>query len=131
MSNNINVINLVGRVGGNPEVQTFESDAKVAKVSLAVKRRVKDSEPDWFTVELWGKLAEITEKYVAKGSLIGISGEIKLNEWNDKNGNYRYKLVVRANNLELLSPKSETNKSSQPVNSIPVTPENMTVTVDW
>ena len=111
--NNLNVINLVGRAGSDPEIKIFESGASVAKFSIAVRRRSKNSSPDWFPLELWGKTAEVAGNYVRKGSLIGITGELKINEWtNQTTGEIQYKPVIQVNNLHLLSPKSDNNSSS-------------------
>ena len=101
---NLNQINLVGRIGQAPEIKYFTSGSVLAKVNLAVNRRSKDEAPDWFALEFWGKQAEIVGNYVQKGSLIGIEGELKLDEWNDKStGMLRSKPVVRVNRLEPVS----------------------------
>ena len=102
MDNNLNVINLVGRVGIDPEIRFFDSGARLTKLSLAVKRRGKNSDPDWFRLELWDKTAEIAADYVTKGSLIGVRGELLIQEWTNQ-GIERSQPVVRVNNLELLS----------------------------
>lgn len=109
MSDNLNVINLVGRVGQQPETQYFESGAVLTKLSLAVNRRSnkKDSEPDWFALEIWGNIAEVAANYTDKGSLIGIQGELKLDEWIEQTtGQQRVKPVIRVHNLELLGSNS-------------------------
>lgn len=118
---NLNQLNLVGRVGQTPDVKIFESGSVLTKLSLAVNRRKKDEDPDWFSLEFWGKQAEIAANYVQKGSLIGIEGELKLDEWNDKEtGILRSKPVIRVNRLELLSSannSTESNNHSQPTSS--------------
>ena len=50
----INTINLVGRAGREPDVRYFESGSIVANFTLAVNRRSRDEEPDWFNLEIWG-----------------------------------------------------------------------------
>lgn len=119
MSDNLNVINLVGRLGRNPEVKIFESGASLAKCTLAVNRnRRNDSEPDWFDLSFWGKLAEIVTNYTSKGSLIAVTGEFKLEQWVDQTtGSTRSKPVVNVTNLELLSSKSD----NQPTTSMTTT----------
>ena len=118
---NLNQINLVGRIGQEPEIKYFTSGSVLAKVNLAVNRRSKDEDPDWFPLEFWGKQAEIVGNYVQKGSLIGIEGELKLDEWNDKStGMLRSKPVVRVNRLELLKSannSTNSNNHSQPTSS--------------
>ena len=90
----INTINLVGRAGREPDVRYFESGSIVANFTLAVSRRSRDEEPDWFNLEIWGKQAQIAADYVKKGSLIGITGSFKIDSWKDKNtGEDRFKPV--------------------------------------
>ena len=81
----INTINLVGRAGREPDVRYFESGSIVANFTIAVNRRSRDEEPDWFNLEIWGKQAQIAADYVKKGSLIGITGSFKIDSWKDKN----------------------------------------------
>ena len=109
MSKNLNTVSLVGRVGGDPEVRIFESGSILAKVSLAVKRRGKDLPPDWFAIEFWGNPAKVIADYVNKGSLIGVTGSLKIDRWTDKDGNQRQRPYIHAHNLELLGSKRESN----------------------
>tara|TARA_B100000131_G_C18073845_1_gene595583 strand:+ start:697 stop:1080 length:384 start_codon:yes stop_codon:yes gene_type:complete len=109
----INTISLVGRAGREPDVRYFESGSIVANFTLAVNRRSRDEEPDWFNLEIWGKQAQIAADYVKKGSLIGITGSFKIDSWKDKNtGESRYKPVVRVDRLNLLSARRENENSS-------------------
>ena len=110
----INSVNLVGRAGRDPEVRYFESGTVVANLTMAVNRRNRNDEPDWFNLEIWGKQAQVAADYVKKGSLIGISGSFKLDSWKDRTtGEERNKPVVRVDRLELLGSKkdSENNNS--------------------
>ena len=68
----VNSVTLVGRAGRDPEVRYFESGSMVANLTMAVNRRSRDDEPDWFNLEIWGKQAQVAADYVKKGSLIGI-----------------------------------------------------------
>ena len=116
----INTINLVGRAGREPDVRYFESGSIVANFTLAVNRRSRDEEPDWFNLEIWGKQAQIAADYVKKGSLIGITGSFKIDSWKDKNtGEDRFKPVVRVDRLNLLGSRkeSENNQYSNNNNS--------------
>ena len=126
---NLNQINLVGRIGQDPEIKYFDSGSVLAKVNLAVNRRKKDEAPDWFTLQFWGKQAEVVGNYVRKGSLIGIEGQLQLDEWNDKEtGILRSKPVIRVNRLELLSSannSTDSNNHSQPTSS-PTQPQAQT-----
>lgn len=104
----LNVINLVGRVGRDPEVKYFESGKVVCNFTLAVNRRTKNKETDWFDIEVWDKTAEIAANYVRKGSQIGIEGSLKMDGWTDKaTGASRSKPVIRVTRLDLLGSKRD------------------------
>ncbi len=115
----INSVTLVGRAGRDPEVRYFESGTVVANLTMAVNRRNRNDEPDWFNLEIWGKQAQVAADYVKKGSLIGITGSFKLDSWKDRNtGEDRNKPVVRVDRLELLGSKRDSeNSNSQSINS--------------
>ena len=109
----INAVNLVGRAGREPDVRYFESGSTVANFTLAVNRRSRDEEPDWFNLEIWGKQAQIAADYVRKGSLIGITGSLKIDSWKDKNtGEDRYKPVIRVDRLNLLGSKKDNESNN-------------------
>ena len=114
----INTINLVGRAGREPDVRYFESGSVVANFTLAVNRRSRDEEPDWFNLEIWGKQAQIAADYVKKGSLIGITGSFQIESWKDKTtGEDRYKPVVRVDRLNLLSSRKESENNQYTSNN--------------
>jgi single-strand DNA-binding protein len=104
----VNSVALVGRAGRDPEANYFESGAMVTKFTLAVNRRSRDDEPDWFALEIWGKQAQVAADYVRKGSLLGITGSFKLDRWTDRTtGEERSKPVINADRLELLGSKRD------------------------
>jgi len=111
----LNKVNLVGRAGRDPEIKYFESGKVVANFTIAVNRNTsnRDEPPDWFDLEVWDKTAEVAKNYVKKGSLIGISGSLKFDRWNDRNtGDERQKPVIRVDRLELLGSRSDNQQSS-------------------
>lgn len=109
-------MNLVGRVGGDPEVRYFDSGKVKCNLTLAVNRRTKNNEqPDWFNLELWDKTAEVAANYVRKGSLIGVQGSLKIDTWSDRNtGTSRSKPVIRVDRLELLGSKRDAEAGGMP-----------------
>ena len=122
----INSVTLVGRAGRDPEVRYFESGTVVANLTMAVNRRNRNDEPDWFNLEIWGKQAQVAADYVKKGSLIGITGSFKMDSWKDRNtGEDRNKPVVRVDRLELLGSKRDSENSNfQNNNSFNQNPRN-------
>ena len=121
----INSVTLVGRAGRDPEVKYFESGTVVANLTMAVNRRNKNDEPDWFNLEIWGKQAQVAADYVKKGSLIGITGSFKLDSWKDRNtGESRNKPVVRVDRLELLGSKRDSENNNFQTNNSFNQPQN-------
>ena len=100
---NLNVVNLVGRAGADPEVKYFESSNVLCEIPMAVNRPTsKDDRPDWFNLKMWGKTAEIAGNYVRKGSLIGIQGSLEIETWSDRNtGVQRSKPVIRRESIRI------------------------------
>ncbi len=114
----LNSVSLVGRVGRDPDVRYFESGSVVANFTMAVNRRNREDEPDWFNIEIWGKQAQVAADYVKKGSLIGVSGSFKLDSWKDKNtGEQKNKPVIRVDRLELLGSKRDTEYNNSSVSN--------------
>lgn len=113
----INTVTLVGRAGRDPDVRYFESGSVVCKFSLAVDRRSRNNDqPDWFNLEMWGRTAEIAANYVRKGSLLGVTGSLKLDTWTDRaTGAQRSSPVIRVERLELLGSKRD-NEAAMPNN---------------
>jgi single-strand DNA-binding protein len=105
----LNVVTLVGRVGGDPDVKYFESGSVVCNLTLAVNRQSRNNDqPDWFNLKLWGKTAEVAANYVRKGSLIGVTGALELETWKDRStGVERSKPVIRVDRMELLGSKRD------------------------
>ena len=121
----INSVTLVGRAGRDPEVRYFESGTVVANLTMAVNRRNRNDEPDWFNLEIWGKQAQVAADYVKKGSLIGITGSFKLDSWKDRNtGEDRNKPVVRVDRLELLGSKRDSENNNFQNNNFSQQPSN-------
>ncbi len=105
----LNIVNLVGRAGAEPEIRYFDSGNVLCELSLAVNRPTSRSDkPDWFKLKIWGKTAEIAGNYVHKGSLIGIKGALVIETWEDRNtGKQRSSPVIRVDRLDLLGSKRD------------------------
>ncbi|MGD1716310.1 single-stranded DNA-binding protein [Dapis sp. BLCC M172] len=110
----LNVVTLVGRAGGDPDVKYFESGSVVCNLTLAVNRRSsKNDQPDWFNLEIWDRKAEVAADYVRKGSLIGVKGSLKFDYWQDRNtGANRSKPVIRVYQLDLLGSKRDNEQAA-------------------
>ncbi len=103
-----NRVQLIGRVGQDPEVKSLEDGKKVATVSIATNdvyykdNGDKVEQSEWHRVTAWGKTAEIIEKYVVKGKEIAIEGKLSHRSYEDKEGNKKFVTDVVANEVLLL-----------------------------
>lgn len=106
----LNVVNLVGRVGTDPEIRRFESGPTLCELSLAINWMSGDT-PVWFKLKLWGRIAEVAAQYVRKGNQIGITGSLNCDYWNDRaTGDQRQSPFIKVKQLTLLG-KSNTSNS--------------------
>ncbi|MEM7072590.1 MAG: single-stranded DNA-binding protein [Pseudomonadota bacterium] len=100
MSGSLNKVILVGNLGRDPEIRTMQSGDKVANLRLATSERWKnrDGEPqertEWHTVTIFGRVAEVAERYLRKGSKILIEGQLRTRKWQDQQGMDRYSTEV-------------------------------------
>jgi single-strand DNA-binding protein len=103
-----NRVQLIGRVGQDPEVKTLEGGKKLATVSIATndvyykENGDKVEQTEWHRVTAWGKTAEIIEKYVTKGREIGVEAKLSHRTYEDKNGEKRYITEIVASEVLLL-----------------------------
>lgn len=122
----VNKCMLIGRVGKDVDIRTTDN-SKVASFTLATSERFKDrngevkEQTEWHNIVVWGKLADICEKYVQKGSTLYIEGKIRTRSWDDKDGNKRYTTEILVSSLQLLD-KKESN--SAPADTTPQRPQS-------
>jgi single-strand DNA-binding protein len=104
-----NMIMVIGRVGKDPEVRTVSSGRSVAKFSLAVRRPGKDQKgqeiTDWFSIDIWGKQAELAQELIRKGMLISVAGACHIDEWTDQQGARQKMVKIAADSFQLLESK--------------------------
>lgn len=127
----MNKIMLIGNVGRDPEVRYVEQGVAVARLSLATTERgytlangtqVPDH-TDWHNVILWRKLAEIVDKYVHKGDKIYIEGRVRYTTYDDKRGVRHNVTEIWADNIELLSPKTQSSNNQEQLDDNKQAPE--------
>jgi single-strand DNA-binding protein len=103
-----NKVQLIGHVGQEPEIKTFDGGKKVANITIATNENYTNSKgekvenTEWHRITAWGKVADIIEKYVIKGKEIAIEGKLTHRSYDDKDGNKRYITEIVANELLLL-----------------------------
>jgi len=103
-----NKVQLIGHVGQEPEIKTFDGGKKVANFTIATNdyytndKGEKVEQTEWHRVSAWGKTADIIEKYVEKGKEIAVEGRLTHRSYEDKDGNKKYLTEVVANDILLL-----------------------------
>lgn len=104
----INKAILIGNVGKDPEIKTFEGGNSVASFSLATSESYKDrngqkqQKTEWHNISIWGKLVDVVERYVKKGDRLYLEGKITTRQWEDKEGNKRYTTEIICNQMTML-----------------------------
>ena len=103
----LNKIQLIGRLGKDPDFRTTPNNKQVCTFSLAVDHRWKDqkgeakSVTDWFNIEAWGKLGGICQQYLHKGHLVYLEGRMKTDKY-DHNGVTRFFTKVVLSSMQML-----------------------------
>ena len=103
-----NKVQLIGNVGNDPEIKTFDGGKKVVNFTLATNESYKNDkgekveQTEWHRISAWGNTAEIIEKFVTKGKEIAIEGKLTHRSYDDKNGEKRYITEVVASDVLLL-----------------------------
>ena len=100
----MNKVFLIGRLTRDPELRYTTNQSAVANFSIAVDRNFRredgTQETDFINIEVWNKPAENVNKYLKKGSQVAIDGSIRMDRFNDKDGNARTTYRVVANNVQ-------------------------------
>jgi len=108
-----NKVQLIGNLGNKPEVRTTEAGKKIARFSIATNEIYKDSngekvtETQWHNLVAWGKVADIAEKYLDKGSEVVVEGKLVNRNYNGKDGNKKFITEVQVNEMLLLGEKKK------------------------
>ncbi len=105
----VNKVIIVGNLGRDPEVRSFPSGDRVANVTIATTDKWKDKQSnemreatEWHRVVFNGRLAEIVEQYLRKGSQVYVEGSLRTRKWTDKDGQEKYTTEIRADQMQML-----------------------------
>lgn len=119
MFGTLNRIELIGRLGKDPELNVTNDGTPVTKFSLAVDRYMgKDSqgnaknETDWFNIVAWKQLAELVERFIHKGQLVYVAGRLSIRQYTDREGVKRQAIEVIANDVQLLEKTSKAESAA-------------------
>ncbi len=115
----LNQCNFIGRLGADPRVATTESGRKCAQFSIACDRSYKAKDgsevksTEWINIVLWDGRAEVAEKFLKKGSLVFISGELRNRSYDAQDGTKRYVTEIFGYTLQLM-PDGQRNAAPLP-----------------
>lgn len=105
----LNRVTLIGRLGQDPDVRNTAAGQLVATLSVATSETFNDKagqrqeRTEWHRVVLWGKTAELAQRYLSKGRLVYVEGKIQTRSWDDeKTGTKRYSTEIVASEVKFL-----------------------------
>ncbi|MCP4395333.1 MAG: single-stranded DNA-binding protein [Alphaproteobacteria bacterium] len=105
MASSLNKVQLIGNLGRDPEVRYTNDNRPIATLTVATSENWKDKEgtrqekTEWHRVVVFGKLAEIIEKYLSKGDKVYFEGKLQTRQWTDKDGQERYTTEIVVDNF--------------------------------
>lgn len=108
----LNRVQLIGRLGRDPETKFTPTGKKVCHFSLAVTNRWKDKNgetrdsTEWMNIEAWGRLGEVCQEYLKKGSLVFVEGRLKTDKY-ETNGETKYFTKIVVQSLQFLDRKEK------------------------
>lgn len=102
MAGSLNKVMLIGNLGADPEIKTFQNGGKVANLRIATSETWKDKNTgekqertEWHTVAIFSEgLVGVVERYLKKGSKVYVEGQLRTRKWQDQNGQDRYSTEV-------------------------------------
>ncbi len=114
MARGVNKAIILGTLGQDPDVRYTSNGGAVANVSVATNETWRDKatgenqeRTEWHRVVLFGKLAEIAQQYLKKGSQVYFEGRIQTRKWQDQSGQDRYSTEIVANEMQMLGGRSQ------------------------
>src|SRR5690625_3621538 len=125
----LNKATIIGRLGAAPEVRNTQSGTAVATLSVATSEKYKNKSGEliektqWHRIVAWGRLPEICQKYLKKGSLAYFEGPIETREWTDKAGQKRYNTEIKALNMKVLDRRGKAGPDTP--REAPTLPDNI------
>lgn len=115
----LNRIQLIGRVGRDPETRYTSTQTAVCGFSLATSEKVKDEErTEWHQVSAFGKTAELVDRYVRKGALIYVEGRLQSRTYQDKQGAEKKVWEVIADRVTFLDTRKAEERSSETASAV-------------
>lgn len=116
MARTINKVELLGRIGTDPEMRYTPNGTAVTNLRLATDRYRRDGEDstDWHTVVVWGKTAEAVNEFVGKGQRVYVAGRLVQNTWENEDGERRHRTEVHTQEVVFLDSNGNGNGDHPP-----------------
>ncbi len=109
----VNKVIIVGRLGADPETKQIGSGGTVSRLSVATSENWVDKDgnkqerTEWHRIVVWGKLAEICGRHLAKGRQVYVEGRLQTRSWEDQQGQKKYSTEIVANTVQFLGGPTE------------------------
>ena len=127
---NLNKVMLIGRLGQDPEIRYTQSGSAVANATIATndywtdKQGGKQERTEWHSLVLWGKLADLAQSYLKKGSQVYVEGRLQTRDWEDQQGQKHYKTEVVVTTMQFLDAKMSDSASNTEYSTAPAAPQS-------
>lgn len=108
----MNTVMLIGNLVRDPEARTLANGINLTTFTIAVNGRGKDADTTYFRVTTWRQLAENCSRFLEKGKKVAVLGSVSLSTYTKKDGTGGASLEVNADQVEFLSPKSESGEKT-------------------
>ena len=119
MASGVNKVILVGNLGQKPEMRYTKDQQPIANFSIATSESWKDKSSgdmmertEWHNITFFGRIAEVVERYLDKGSKVYIEGRLQTDKWEDENGNKRSATKIIGSNMQMLDSKGGSQSDS-------------------
>lgn len=114
----VNQATVIGFVGDEPKIVNTQNGSKIASLSIATTDKgytkqdgtTVPDKTEWHNVVLFGRLAEVAEKYIHKGASVYVQGKMRTRSYDDKNGVKRYVTEINADTLQMLDRKADSQQ---------------------
>jgi single-strand DNA-binding protein len=131
MAKTLNKVQLIGRLGADPETRVTQTGMQVTTFSLATNRQwagkdgQQQEETEWHSIVTWDKLAQICSEYLVRGALVFVEGRLHTRSW-ETDGHKQYRTEVVASDMLMLDSRSarEQGAEATPANGKTAAPEN-------
>lgn len=131
----LNKVQLIGRLGADPELKYTQNQVPVCNFTLATSEKRKDvqgnlqEQTEWHRIVCWNKIAESSSIYLKKGSQCYVEGKLVTRSWEDNQGVKRYTTEIMASTVTFLDSKGD-NQNQQPMQTAQPKAQNQPIDME-